>query len=241
MKINKKIFPIVFCAFLMSAFSYAQEFIEPASGISSKKTAYLTLADGTELEGSFKVGQEAINGGYKWISFKPEGGKKTKYQAEEVKSMLVPQSTLSKIGEATSMLGDATKWDQDVKLNEDAIKEGYYYYETIMLKKKKKEILAVRQILNPGYASVIKVLNNKAGMDGPSASIGGIKVAGGDSRSYLIKVGDNPAIKVKAGKYDELFSDLYGSCPEFVEKHKDEIKWSDIEAHVFEFSQMCDK
>ncbi len=241
MRTNRLTFILSLCLVFFGTALIGQSFIEPASGYSMKKEAYLTLTDGTELIGQFKGGQEAINGGYKWIFFKPEGGKKAKYQAEQVKSMLIPQSKLSKFNEATSVLTDATKWDEEANINEDAVKEGYYYYETIMLRKKKKEILAVRQILNPGYSDKIKVLNNKTGMDSPTASIGGIKVAGGDSRSYLIKVGDDPAIKVKAGKYEELFEQLYGSCPEFMEKHKDDIKWSNVEAHVFDFSQMCNE
>ncbi|GLR18681.1 hypothetical protein GCM10007940_32970 [Portibacter lacus] len=204
-----------------------------------KKITYVTMKDGSKLEGSFKGGQEALNGGWKWITFKPTDGKRMKIQAADIKSMLVPESKLSKLSEATSIINDATKWDQDVTLNKDAIKEGYYYYETTTLAKKKKDIVAVRQILNPGYSDKIKVLDNKAGIDGPTARLGGIKVAGGNDRSYFIIVGDAKAIKVSAKKYDEQFLELFAACPEFVDKYKSDISWSDIEKHVFEFSQSC--
>ena len=230
---------LLLCGLFFSYSLFSQSFIEPASGFSMKKTAYLTMKDGTKYEGSFKGGQEALNGGYKWIFFKPTDSKKMKIQAEDVQSVLIPQSTLSKLNEASNFLNDATKWGEDVTINKEAVKEGYYYYETVIVAKKKKDIIAVRQILNPGYAAKIKVLQNKIGMKGPGASIGGIQVAGGKDRSYFIKVGDAKAIKVNAGKYEELFAELYGSCPEFVDKHKADISWSDVEAHVFEFSQMC--
>lgn len=238
MNFSKVLFLFVF-SMLLSFSLTSQNFIEPANGFSMKKTAYVTLNDGTELVGSLRAGQESLNGGYKWISFRPEGEKKRKILAEEVKSMLIPRSQLSKIAEASNFLDDATKWGEDVSINKAAVKEGYYYYEAVIIQKKKKEILAIRQILNPGYAAKIKVLDNKMGMSGPSASIGGIKVAGGKDRSYFIKIGDAKAIKVSAPKYKDQFADLYASCPEFVDKYKDDVQWSDIEKHVFEFSQMC--
>lgn len=215
--------------------------MEPTAGFSVKKTAYITLADGSKIEGQFKGGQQALNGGYKSITFKTTEGEKMKIQAEDIQSMLLPESKLSKISAATSVIGDATKWSDDVQINEEAVKEGYAYFETVIIAKKKKEITAVRQILNPGYAAKIKILDNAAGMSGPSTSLGGIKVAGGNDRSYFIKVGEAKAIKVSANKYEEQFAELYASCPEFIEEYGSEIKWSDIEEHVFAFSQMCNE
>jgi len=240
MKLTKKI-TMLCLSIMITGFLTAQNFMEPTTGFSTKKITYLTMADGTKMEGQFKQGQTALNGGYKWIYFKPTDGKKKKIQAAEIASMLIPQSKLSKIGEASNFLNDATQWDKDVEINKDAVKEGYCYFETTIIAKKKKEITALRQILNPGYAAKIKVLDNRAGMDGPSASLGGIKVAGGKSRSYFIKVGDAKAIKVSVKKYDELFETLYGTCPEFMEKNGQDPKFSDIEKHVFEFSQMCNE
>jgi hypothetical protein len=233
---------LTFSFFLCLSLSMtAQNFMEPTAGFSVKKISYLTMKDGSKIEGQFKGGQEALNGGYKWITFKPTDGKKMKIQAAEIQSILLPESKLSKISAATSVIGDATKWGDDVQINEEAVKEGYAYLETITIAKKKKEITAVRQILNPGYSDKIKVLDNKAGMNGATTSLGGIKVAGGKDRSYFIKVGDAKAIKVSAKKYDEQFQELFGSCPEFIAEYGTDIKWSDIEEHVFAFSQMCNE
>lgn len=228
-----------FLFFLGISLSSAQKFIEPATGLSVKKTAYLTLADGTELEGQFRTGKQSINGGYKAITFKTADGKKMKLDALDVKSILIPQSNLGKLGAELDKIGDATQWGDGAKINEDAVKEGYYYYETVVIAKKKKDVPAIRQILNPGYSDMIKVMTNEMAMSGPSASIGGIKVAEANASSYFFKVGDAKAIKIKAGQYKEMFAELYGSCPEFVEKNKDDITWSQLEKHVFEFSQMC--
>lgn len=219
----------------------AQKFIEPAAGLSVKKTAYLTLADGTKLEGQFRTGKPSINGGYKAITFKTADGEKLKLDAIEVHSILIPKSKLGKFSESMDKIGDATQWGDDAKINQDAVKEGYYYYETVVIAKKKKDVPALRQILNPGYSETIKVMSNEMAMKGPSASIGGIKVAESNASSYFIKVGDNKAIKVKSGQYNDLFNEIYGTCPEFIEKYKDDIRWNSLEEHVFEFSQMCDQ
>ncbi len=224
---------------LAMSFITAQKFIEPAKGLSVKKTAYLTLADGSKLEGKFRSGKASINGGYKTIVFKTMDGEKLKLDAIDVKSILIPQSSLGALAESMDQITDASQWGDDAKINEDAVKEGYYYYETVVIAKKKKDVPAVRQILNPGYADQIKVMTNEMAMKGPSASLGGIKVAEANASSYFIKVGDDKAMKVKAGKYQELFSQIYAACPEFIEKYKDDIKWKDLEKHVFEFSQMC--
>jgi hypothetical protein len=236
MKMKHQLF--LFMVFFFGTLS-AQNFLEPHVGFSIKKQAYVTLKDGTMMEGMFKGGQEALNGGYKWIFFKPNDGKKQKIKAEDIQSALLPHSALSKISEAANLIDDATRWGDDVKINEDAVKEGYSYMESIVITKKNKEVLALREILNPGYSDEIKVLENAMGLDNPTASIGGIKVAGGDSRSYFFKIGDAKAIKVNASKYEEMFEEIYGSCPEFIEKYGGDVSWADVEEHVFAFSQMC--
>ena len=222
----------------ISGYGTAQNFLIPTEGFSMKKTAYVTLMDGTEMTGQFKGGV-VVNGIYKTVSLKDEEGKKHKWKPEEVKSMLLPVSKISEIGKSTKNINNATKWEDDSSLNEAALEEGYVLFESVVLKKKKKEQTVLLQLLNPAYSESVKVYHNAMSGETGGLSVGGIKVTGGDARTYYVKKGEGMAMKFGKPKYKENYVELFGDCSTFAEKYGEDIKWSDFEEHVYFYATEC--
>jgi hypothetical protein len=232
---------IVFTLSLLFSFiwSFGQNFLVPTDAFSMKKTAYITLNDGTEYTGQFRGGT-VVNGVYKSITLKEEDGKKHKWKPEEIKTMLVPLSKLAKVDQASKNMNNASKWNDDSSLNEEAIKEGYTYYEIVTIKKKKKEQIVLLQLLNPAYSDKIKVYHNPMANETMGPSLGGIKLAGGDARTYFVnKEGNDYAEKFGKPKYKENYATLFGGCAAFNEKFGEDIKWSDFQQHVYFFETEC--
>ncbi len=128
---------IIFCfGIFMSGQLNAQQLLCPSYGFSHKKTSYITLQDGTEIQGNIKdIDRE--KGLIKFIKIKDGAGKKHKLKPEAVKHMYLPPSGLDKLSTAADFLTDTQKWNDD-KLNQDLLNQGYVYFELADGKVKKK-------------------------------------------------------------------------------------------------------
>lgn len=219
-------------------YSFGQNFLVPTDGFSMKKTAYVTLMDGSEFSGQFRGGT-MVNGVYKSVTLKEEDGTKHKWKPEEIESMLIPLSKMAKVDQASKNMSKASKWKDDSSLNEAALKEGYILYEGVTVTKKKKEQTVLLQLLNPAYASKIKVYHNSMSRETAGPSIGGIKLAGGDARTYYVKKGDANAEKFGKPKYQENYTTLFGDCEAFVEKFGADIRWAAFQEHVYFYDTEC--
>lgn len=216
----------------------AQELNEPFNRFSSKKISYITLKDGKQVKGYIKD-IDRKKGLIEEIKIKDLKGKKRKYKPEDIKFMYLPPSGFEKFGRTMSFLNDATKW-KSTDLDKDIIGKGYVYFETTEVIRKKKQKTLLAQLLNPSFADVIRIYYDPFARETTSLNVGGIKVAGGNAKSYYIKY-DDIAYRIKKKNYDEEFKMIFQACPSVIEKHGEDPKWSKLGEHVFEATSDCKK
>lgn len=70
-----------------------------------------------------------------------------------------------------------------------------------------------------------------------AVGFGGINVAGGDAKSYYVKKGDAVAFKLQ--KTMKEIENLYGDCPELKKEFAKKLGWSNVEKHIFFYSENC--
>jgi len=229
----KKYFLFLVVTFSFSTI-YSQTLLTPSNSFSHKKTSYVTLADGTEIKGTI----QDINykdGLIKFVKIKDGSDVKHKLKAAEVKEMYLMPSGLDKYVKAMDLASDASKWN-DEKLDQDFLNQGYVYFITTPVKIKKKAQPLLMQLLNPSFSKKVKIYNDPFAKESMSASVGGVKVAGGNAKSYFIQVGDDQAAyKVEKKKYKKEFIPLWNKCGALISKYT-EIKWSELTQHALEYS-----
>lgn len=215
----------------------AQQFITPSTSFSKKKTAYVTLKNGNEVKGevsSFKWKK----GMFKGVVIIDETGKKVKLAAKDIDNMYLPPSGLDKYVKATSFLADAQKWNND-KLEQDFLNQGYVYFENVDVKIKKKVHTLLMQVLNPDFSKSVAVYHVPGGKETAKVSIGGLNVAGGNAKSYYVKLdGQKTAFLLTKSGYKKEFKQIWKKCPAVTQKYKD-AKWNDLAKHIVEYTEQC--
>jgi hypothetical protein len=221
----------------VSNFAFAQKLTPEFSGASHKKTAYITLDDGTELKGNIKD-LDYKKGLIEQVKMKDLDGKKIKIKPEQIKHMYIPSSAFGKLAKLWETTFDATKW-ASTDIDNDIINKGYFYFEKSEVKIKKKTKVLMLQLRNPSFGSKIKIYHDPYAKETASVGVAGIKVAGGIDKSYYVKKGDEPAYKLKKKDYDEEFKMFYSDCKTLVDKYGASPKWKDFVTHVFEYTKDC--
>jgi len=164
----------------------AQNFVEPLERAEPLVGFPAVLVDneGREIRGKF-VAAHLSNNYIKWVTIKSEEGEKVKLNGELVKSLKVKAANLVKLtmfAESTSSVKKMVKTDYN-----EIIDKEHFIFERILMPKKKDKYALV-QLLNPGFDSKIKVFldpKSKETKGIPRALTGGIKVTGGEDKSYL--------------------------------------------------------
>ena len=209
--------------------------MNPTYQFSKKKTAYVTLMDGTEITGNVKD-FDRKKGVTDFIKIKGDDGKTYKLDAEEIHHAYFYPTALSKLA---SFYDDmkVQHWHKD--LNEDMFENGYVYLEQTEVKIKKKTRNLLVQLLNPHFSEGIKIYFDPLAKETMSVGIGPMSV-GGDAKSYFVKKnGANVAIKLKKKDYDEEFNGFFGGCDAIVIDGKP--RWSELAEHAYTYGQECAK
>jgi len=226
---------LVFWAILFSlGFSltaFSQGFLPGADTFSSSKTTYITLNDGTEIEGTID-NIKRKKGLIESIKIKGADKKTKVYLAEEIQKMYAAPSGFDKLSKIDSYLSDATKWKND-NYKQGLFEDGYVYFEQAPVIIKKTETTMLMQLLNPSFSGKIKVYMDPWAGETMSASVGGIKVAGGHEASYYIRKGDGEAFKLAKNDYKKEFTNLFGDCEKLVAEKKNP-KWSEFDKTLVE-------
>lgn len=212
----------------------AQQLLTPSNGFSHKKTSYITLNDGTEINGTIKD-IDRKKGLIELIKIEDGAGKKYKLKPEDVNYMYLPPNGLDNFVKSTSFLTNAKKWNNE-KLNQDFLDQGYVYFEQADVKLKKKNMKLLMQLLNPDFSRVIKVYHDPFASETASLAVGGITVAGGDAKSYYVAKGDGTAFRLFKKNYAKEFKPLYGSCDAVISAYP-EPKWTDLPEHIVKYTE----
>jgi len=238
MNISNKVARLTLVVSWLSVATFAQSFNAPFDSFSGKKTAYLTLEDGSKLEGTIDD-IDRKKGLIEEITLKDAAsGKKRKLTPEQVKSMYLPPSGFSKLSTATDQAMTASKWD-NTEIQSDLMKDGYAYFEKISVVVGKKTLPMLMQLINPGFSSKVRVYHDPMATETGGIALGGIQMTGGDDKSYYVKKGDKPAMRVKKKNYDDEFKNIFSDCPAFLEKNQKGERWKHFEMHVFTYTQEC--
>lgn len=214
-------------------------FVKAVDGFSKKKMSYLTLMDGTEVTGKIKKLKRK-----KWLFEKviiiDENDKKREFEANEIKSMYLPQSGLDKLGKMSDMLTDATQWEK-TDLNQEYLEDGYAYFESteVYYKKKKKKVLLL-QLINPSFSGEVKVFYDPTAGESAGIGIGGMNIAGGGDKSFYIKIGDDTAFKLKKKEYKKQAEDIFSTCPDYLRKVK-KLNWEKFGETLLDYTKTCSK
>ena len=216
----------------------AQTFMKGLDGVSRKKTAYITLTNGKEIEcvieklpkkkGNIEEVVYSVNGDKKKLTLKPE----------EISQMYLPPSAYAKyaaLSDVTSNLNKMMSTDMDGEI----LNKGYTYFESTDVMIKKKKMTLLMQLVNPDYSNGIKVYHDPYSGETMSAGVGGVELAGGIDKSYFVKVGNAPAYKLEKKDYKDDFSKLFKSCKALTSLDKKEKAWKNLAEHIFTFNSKC--
>lgn len=220
--------------FLVFNISIAQELLSPSFTFSHKKTAYLTLNDGSELTCTIKD-IDRKKGLIEEIKIVDGAGKKHKFDPTDIKFMYLPPSGFDKLSKTTSTLTKTSNWT-DKKLNNDLLSNGYIYFELADVKIKKKTLKLLVQLLNPSFSSVIKVYHDPYAKETMSLGVGPIDVAGGIAKSYYISKNNEAAFRLKKKDYDEQFIPFWNKCDKVISEFPDK-KWRNLTQHIITYSE----
>ena len=212
----------------------AQQLLTPSRTFSHKKTSYITLSDGKELQGVIQHidrKKKLIEG----ITIQDGTGKIHELKPDDVKYMYLPPNNYDKLGKTMDFLTNAQKWN-DEKLNQDFLNKGYVYFELadVMIKKNTMKLLV--QLLNPGFSKVVKVYDDPLAKETMSLGLGDVKFVGGDAKSYYIAKGDKPAYRLKKKDYRKEFVPLWKKCDKLLSEYSSPL-WTDLVKHIIAYSE----
>ncbi len=229
---KNKIFTLLLALICLPTFG--QELLNPSFSYSQKKTTYITLTDGTEIQGTIKD-LDRDRGLIEEVKIKDGNGKKHKLKPEDIKFMYLPPSGLDKLGKKLNTGFDVQKWE-DGALDRERLNLGYIYFELADVKIKKKTKKLLMQLLNPSFSKNIKVYHDPYAKKTMSLGVGPLTVAGGNEKSYYVAKGKNAAFRLKKKDYKEEFNALWSSCPDLIKEFPLK-KWSDLTKHVLAYSE----
>ena len=212
----------------------SQELLSPSFTFSKKKTSYITLGDGTEINGTLKD-IDRKKGLIKLIKITDDAGTKHKLKPSQVKHMYLMPSGFDKLNKAIDFATDAQKWNNE-KLNQDFLNQGYVYFETVNVKIKKKTLPMLMQLLNPSFSKAVKVYHDPYAKETTSVGVGGVKLAGGLDKSYYIMTNsDDAAYKIEKKKYKKTYTQIWKNCTSLTEQT--DIAWKDFTDHVIKYTE----
>lgn len=234
MKLRTTLFLV---AMVFASTTFAQKFIPAFDTFSGKKVAYVTLEDGTQVEGTIKD-IDRKKGQIESIKLRTGDNKKVEYTAEEIKHMYLPPSGFDKFVKTMDYAYDATQWGDD--LNKEVIEKGYAYFEKTNVQIKKKNRVLLMQLINPAFSGKISVYTDPFARETAGLGVGGIQVTGGDEKSYYIKKGDNAAYRLEKKDFKESFKMVFEGCPAVVKKGGKKPDWKLFAEYVAEYNK-CTK
>ncbi|WP_103071040.1 hypothetical protein [Aquimarina sediminis] len=236
MKITTQLISTLLLLVCVNVSTHAQNFLPGFNGFSKKKTSYLHMDGGEVIKGNLKK-LKYEKGLIEEVKIRDLNDKKVKIKPDNISFMYLPPSGLAKLANFTDFITDADQWNNE-DLDQNLFKSGYAYFEKSEVRVKKKTRALMVQLVNPSFCEKIKVFQDPYAKQTASIGIGPLK-AGGISKSYYVKKGDEVAIRLKKKHYDEEFKMFFGDCPALIEKYGDNPKWSEFAKHIYEYTKEC--
>ncbi len=218
--------------------TFAQSFVQPLDNLSPMfgNVAIALDTKGNEIEGKLSGGT-MVMGHLKSFTLKLDDGSKRKFKSEEVKLLKVKASGYVKFMMVTESLGSVKKMS-NTNYDEISNKDWLIFEQALINRKKDKPRLL--QLLNPGFDSKIKVFVDPTATETAGVGIGGVKISGGEDKSFLLVKDQTKAVKIKKKKYKKEFGNLFGDCNQMMELFGgSKTKFRDMAGHVYAYDQSC--
>jgi len=223
---------------LFSQVIFAQSFVQPLDNLSPMfgNVAIALDTKGNEIEGKLSGGT-MVMGHLKSFTLKLDDGSKRKFKSDEVKLLKVKATGFVKFMMVTESLGSVKKMS-NTNYDEISNKDWLIFEQALINRKKDKPRLL--QLLNPGFDSKIKVFVDPTANETGGIGMGGMKITGGEDKSFLLVKDQTKAVKIKKKKYKKEFSNLFGDCNQMMEIFGgSKTKFQDMAGHVYAYDQSC--
>ena len=170
------------------------------------------------------------------FTLKLDDGSKRKLRAEEVDRVYMPMNEIwraAMVSEASTTLEEI--WKSDF--------ERIFEVEELVfdsIRHPNSDRVALRQLVNPGFDSRIRVYGLPASKEGIFSS-DDIAYFGDMPKAFLVIKDDDETRRVKQRQYRRhVFEELYGDCPELLERYRGDMrKFKFFAEHVFLYDQLC--
>jgi len=205
------------------------------------KTCTVKLVSGEEIIGKFysaKSSGSFLNdvGYFKEFIITLANGENVTYTPEMIVRLSIKASGMAKsnmlIQDMSSIQETIQTWNNYNSVMVDSI-----IFEPVATYNKTSIKLGIRQLLNPGFDSKIKVYDDWR-QTGKFIFLG-IPITGGTSSSYMFVLHDHKSFLVRKKFYQNSFRAYYGDCQQLVKVFKANIQWEDIAAHVYVHEKLC--
>jgi hypothetical protein len=230
----KKYFQILLgsllCLFLFENAS-AQQFLTPVSTLSGDARAI--TKDGRTIEGKIST---AMLGPKGLISFRikdEQTGETTRFKAEEIDSLRIKMDGLAKMMTLSDQTSNLRKLS-NANFNEINEREYIYYHQVQWPGKSKFRLV---QLLNAGWHDQIQVYDS--GQKTANTSVGGIAVAGGEAKSYVIRYKGETFLVESKNYQKQHFPALFANCPPLMGLEKSDTRFRFMAEHIFVFTTEC--
>ena len=195
----------------------------------------VTLKDGRVLEGRLE-GASSLFGSVTKMTVKTLDGQKHNLRADEIVEIVMPVDDLWRavmVNKSRDSVEEIWKTDFE-RIFE--VKELTFHG----VRHPRSKRVAVRQLINPGFESRIRVYELPNSKEGVSEG-DGISWFGGMSKAYLVIKDDGEVQRVKQREYpSKVFPKLYEDCPELLERFTgDRRKFKFFAEHVYIYDHIC--
>lgn len=195
----------------------------------------IALKDGRVLDARM-VGASSLFGSVVKMTVRDRDGQKHKLKADEVDEITMPVDDLWRavmVNRSTDSVEEIWKTDFERIFEVEELT-----FHSVRHPRSKR--VAIRQLINPGFDSRIRVYELPNSKEGTAGS-DGISWFGGMSKAYLVIKDDGDVERVKQREYrKKVFPRLYADCPELLERFRGDLrKFKFFAEHVYIYDQMC--
>ncbi|MFT6866930.1 MAG: hypothetical protein ACJA08_001768 [Cyclobacteriaceae bacterium] len=207
-----------------------------SDNIGTAKEVYAVTLAGDTVRGKMG-GYVFMNGQMRSFSIKQADKTKTKFSPADVTVLAVKPNKLANLQSAMAVPNIARAGEMDLS---KVLNREWVFFEQALLPKAKDKYVMM-QLLNPGFDSKIKVYLDPNAKETKGMSVGGIKVGGGEDKSYLVVYDGSKSELYKKSRYKkEALTELYKDCDVFTENYAGEkFQWKDFTEHVLVYDQLC--
>lgn len=227
-----KMYRILLFAFLLAGLNVvgnAQKLMPGAFDFTQGETVYITLTDGSEVEGMLSNVDQG-KGLIKKVILRDNSGKDVQYMADQIERMYIVAGEWNPAAKRYAFIGEASRWDnQNYKQN--LISKGYVVFEQAVVEMGNKNRSILMQVLNPSFSSQIKVYKNPFLTETTVDQ----KQREGELTSYYVKDGGRPAFLLSKGNLKNNFIALFGECQSMVPLKKN-ATWDQFEQYIYNYT-----